>query len=65
MNSLTNNFIKKETLAQVFSCESFEISKNTFLHRTPSVAASDISLLICDKESGKCRWKKVFQFSQK
>ena len=24
------NFIKKETLAQVFSCESCEISKNTF-----------------------------------
>ena len=24
------NFIKKETLAQVFSCEFFEISKNTF-----------------------------------
>ena len=24
------NFIKKETLAQVFSCELFEISKNTF-----------------------------------
>ena len=25
------NFIKKEALAQVFSCESCEISKNTFL----------------------------------
>ena len=24
------NFIKKETLAQVFSCEFYEISKNTF-----------------------------------
>ena len=24
------NFIKKETLAQVFSCEFWEISKNTF-----------------------------------
>ena len=24
------NFIKKETLAQVFSCELFEISKNNF-----------------------------------
>ena len=31
---------KKETLAQVFSCEFCEISKNTFLHRTPRVAAS-------------------------
>ena len=28
------NFIKKETLAQVFSCEFCEISKNTF-YRTP------------------------------
>ena len=36
----TCNFIKKETLAQVFSCEFCEISKNTFLHRTPLVAGS-------------------------
>ena len=27
---MTCNFIKKETLAQVFSCEFGEISKNTF-----------------------------------
>ena len=33
--------MKKETLAQVFCCEFFEISKNTFLHRTPLVAASE------------------------
>ena len=33
------NFIKKETLAQVFSCEFCEISKNTFFHRASSVAA--------------------------
>ena len=38
----TYNFIKKETLAQVFSCE---FSKNTFLHRAPVVAASDKGLL--------------------
>ena len=38
--SLSCNFIKKETLAQVFSCEFFEISKNNFLQRTPLVAAS-------------------------
>ena len=36
----TCTFIKKETLAQVFSCEFCEISKNTFLYRTPLVAAS-------------------------
>ena len=36
-------FIKKETLAQLFSCEfceNCEISKNTFSERTPLVAAS-------------------------
>ena len=29
-NGAACNFIKKETLAQVFSCEFGEISKNTF-----------------------------------
>ena len=33
------NFIKKETLAQVFSCKFCEFSKNTFFYRTPPVAA--------------------------
>ena len=32
--------IKKETLAQVFSCEFYEIFLNTFLYRTLPVAAS-------------------------
>ena len=40
VSGLTCNFIKKETQAQVFSCESCEISKNTFFHRTHLVAAS-------------------------
>ena len=35
------NFIKKETQSQVFSCEFCEISKNTFFHGAPLVAASD------------------------
>ena len=39
------NFIKKETLAQVFSCEFCEISKNTFFYRTPLVAA--FGAIIC------------------
>ena len=34
------NFIKREALAQGFSCEFCEISKNTFCYRTPPVAAS-------------------------
>ena len=33
------NFIIKEALAQVFSCEFCEISKTSFFHRTPPVAA--------------------------
>ena len=40
MQASTCNFIKKETLAQVFSCEYSEISKNNFSYRTPPVAAS-------------------------
>ena len=32
--------IKKQTLAQVFSCEFCEIFENTFFYRTPLVAAS-------------------------
>ena len=35
------NFIKKEALAQVFSCEFCETSKDTFSYRIPLVAASD------------------------
>ena len=34
------NFIKKETLAEVFSCEFCEISKSTFFYKTPPVAAA-------------------------
>ena len=36
------NFIKKETLAQVFSCEFCEIYQNTFYYRTPLLAASGV-----------------------
>ena len=35
------NFIKKETLAQVFSCKFCEICKNTFSYRTALVAAKE------------------------
>ena len=37
------NFIKKETLTQVFPCEFCEISKNAFSYRTPPVAASGLA----------------------
>ena len=33
--------MKKETLAQVFSCEFCEIFKNTYFYRAPLVAASE------------------------
>ena len=39
---IKKNFIKKETLAQVFSCEFYEISKNTVFYRTPQVTASEV-----------------------
>ena len=35
------NFIKKESLALVFSCEFCEIFKNTFFYRAPPMAASN------------------------
>ena len=47
---------KKSTLAQVFSCEFCEISRNTFSYRAPPVAASVylrkrniVSLIYCNK----------------
>ena len=41
------NFIKKETLAQVFSCEFCEISKNTFFKEHVSATASLFSYELC------------------
>ena len=38
------NFIVKENLAQVFSCEFCKISKNAFSYRAPLVAASSLHL---------------------
>ena len=38
------NFIKKEILAQMFSCEFCKISKNAFSYGSPPVAASVIAL---------------------
>ena len=38
---LKKRLIEKETLAQVFSCEFCEISKNTFSYRTPPWAAPE------------------------
>ena len=57
------NFIKKETLAQVFFCEFCEIFKKTFFYGTPPVAASE--KLKGQAYVRKCSVKKVFlQISQ-
>ena len=40
------NYIKKETLAQVFFCEFCEIFKNTFFYRTPSVTTSELAVIL-------------------
>ena len=44
-NSQENNFLKKETPAQVFSCEFCEISKNTFFAEHLWKTASEESSL--------------------
>ena len=46
------NFIKKETLERAFSCEFSKISKNTFLYKTPSLAAFEAKrFLPCQSKS--------------
>ena len=40
----TCNLIKIETLAQMFPCEFCKISKYTFFHRTPPMAAPIIQM---------------------
>ena len=49
--ALACNFIKKESLAKVFSCEFSEISKNTFFQRTSQVAASKLIVFKKIKDS--------------
>ena len=44
-NACATIFIKKETLAQVFSYEFCEISKNTFFTENLRATASDFKLL--------------------
>ena len=50
----TCNFIKKEALALVFSCEFCEISKNTLFYRTPLVVAPETRPL-------RAEWYKVLR----
>ena len=50
------NSIKKETLTQVFSCEFYEISKNTFPYRTPLLAPSEFKRLCYWCVDGGLTW---------
>ena len=52
----TCNFIKKETLAHVFSCEFCKISKNNFLYGTPQLAASGVIFTRARLEN--LRWRR-------
>ena len=56
------NFIKKETLAQEFSCELCEISRNMFSYRTLPVAASGVT---CSKRIRKSRSKAGERFQNR
>ena len=60
-NKVAGNFIKKETLAQVFSCKFCE--KNTFLYRTPLVAA--FAKRKADNLLNLTLWKKIILFPHK
>ena len=42
--------MKKETLAQVFSCEFCEIFRNTYFYRTPLVAAFGCAFFFSEME---------------
>ena len=47
---LQDNFIKKETLAQGFSCEFYEIFKNTFFTEHLQTTASKVELQFTTKK---------------
>ena len=52
------NFIKKETLAQVFSCEFCKISKNTCFTEHLWAAASDAGWSSSDQFTIEVQWKR-------
>ena len=47
------NFIKKESLAQVFSCEFCEISKNTFFTEYLQTTASEVGFICLNEKALK------------
>ena len=58
------NFIKKETLAQVFSCEFWEIFKNTFFSKNTSGGCFCLWIFLLSKFGGhNSFWHRVITFS--
>ena len=55
VQALACSFIKKETLAQVFSYEFCEISKSAFSYRIRPLAASERAIWFSDKERERAR----------
>ena len=55
------NFIKKETLADVFSCEFCDISKNTFFTEHRRATASRKSSINTQWNTGKIFFINTFQ----
>ena len=53
LESLVNKKKEKETPTQVVSCEFWGISKNTFICRTPPVAASSLTKYESQENSPK------------
>ena len=62
------NSVKKETLAQLFCCEFWEICKNTYFYRTSTVAKRKIpSVTHCNqvkKWRGRCTEKNLPSFTK-
>ena len=55
------NFIKKETLAQVFSCEFCEISMNTFsTEHLQTTASGFISIILTQKLRKNLKKNKIY-----
>ena len=63
LQASTCNFIKKETLAQVFPCEFCKIFKNAYFYRTPLMAASDSSIKL-QFSSQEFKFKAIFTFTK-
>ena len=53
LQALAHNFINKETLAQVFSCEVCKISKSTFFREHLKETVSEVCITIVHNSQAK------------